>query len=152
MLFIFTIFGECKALLDQPLDAVTIPLIHEELIFMLASLGPIFFKMSPGTIYLDGWTHDIYSIKHMSSEQLRVRQEGDYEIRLAPTAISKEASPHRYRWHVSRRALPYFESPLIGNCSDLEPQYLFKSSTPFVPPPQRLSYRYLQRTHSSPSI
>ena len=91
-------------------------------------------------------------IKHISSEQLRVSQEGDYEIRLAPTAISKETGSHRDWRHMSRRALPYFESPLIWNCSNLESHYLFKSNTHSVPLPPRLSYRYLQRTHSSPSI
>ena len=107
--------------------------------------------MNPGRIYLDGWRYDIYSIKNIPSEQLRVRQERDYEIRLASTAISKETGPHWYRRHVSRRALPYFESPLIWNCSDLE-RHLFKSNTPFLPLPPRLSYRYLQRTRSNPSI
>ena len=152
MLFVFMIFGKREALFNQPLNPLPVPLIHKELIFLLASLGPIFLKMSPGRVHLDRWTHDIYSIKHISSEQLRVRQEGDYEIRLAPTAISKEAGSHRYRRHMSCRALPYFESPLIWNCPDLERHYLFKSNTPSVPLPPRLSYRYLQRTRSSPSI
>ena len=90
VLLLLMIFGEREALLDEPLDVVPVPLVHEELIFLLTSLGAVFLEMSPGRIHHGRWTDDVNRIEDVPAEEFWIRQEGDDEIRLAPAAIGEK--------------------------------------------------------------
>ena len=74
VLLLLMILGERKDLPYLRSDSVPVPPVHEELIFLLASLGPMLFEMPPCRVNLDGRTDDVHSIEDVPTKEPWVGQ------------------------------------------------------------------------------